>query len=235
MNRFALLLAWRYMLGAQHEKNISIMVKICFLGILIGSFSLTLVTAIMNGFEKATHEKMQGVHAQATIRGNGVSLDAQAIGHVLLAEFPEVQSYSPTSLHQAIIQPADSDDVTNVIMLKAVNPKTESLVTALDSKIIESLGPDKTVAGILTGKSIIIGKALADQLNIKVGDTINILYTHDEQARSRRITLQEDQAVVSGILSSGIEEFDTALILCSFDYFDALFPEYGITQFKPQA
>ncbi len=42
MNKLSLLITWRYLLGARTEKNISIMVLICFLGIFIGAFALAL-------------------------------------------------------------------------------------------------------------------------------------------------------------------------------------------------
>lgn len=232
MNPFSSLLAWRYIIGARHEKNISSMIKVCFLGILIGSFSLTLVTAIMNGFEKATHEKIQGIHAQLIMRSNRDLLDRESVSQVLDKEFENIQSYSPTSIHQAIIQPENSDDVTNVVMLKAIDPHKEKNVTTLDSKIIQSFNENKSLVGTVFDNNIVIGKALAEQLNIKVGDTVRILFTRDEQARSHRITLQQEFARIAGIFATGIEEFDTNLALTSFSFFEKLFPEYGITQFN---
>lgn len=207
------------------------MIKICFLGILIGSFSLTLVTAIMNGFEKATHEKMQGIHAQLIMRSPHDSLDEQAVSQVLIHEFPQVAAFSPTALHQAIIQPYGSNDVTNVIMLKAIHPEKETAVTSLNSKIIASI-TQNTLIHTIKDDAIVIGKSMADQLNIKVGDTVHLLYTQDESSYSRRITLQQKSVHVAGVFSTGIEEFDNTLALCSFSLFNALFPEYGITQFN---
>ena len=64
MNNLTLLITWRYILGARSDKNISIMMLICFLGIFIGAFALALVASIMNGFEKVTHRKLQGIHSQ---------------------------------------------------------------------------------------------------------------------------------------------------------------------------
>src|SRR5665213_1104552 len=109
MNKITLLLAWRYVIGAKHEKNIASMVKVSFLSILIGAFSLALVTAIMNGFEKATHEKMQSIHAQIIIRADGRQLAYPEIAKILKAEFPAIQSFSPTSMRQLIVQANGSD------------------------------------------------------------------------------------------------------------------------------
>ena len=57
------------------RENISVMIKICFLSILIGTCALTLVAAIMKGFETATHKKLQGVHADITINAYDKAID----------------------------------------------------------------------------------------------------------------------------------------------------------------
>lgn len=208
------------------------MIIICFVGILIGSFALALVTAIMNGFEKATHEKIQGVHAQLIMRAHNQTLDNDAISKVLSDEFPAIASFSPTSLGQAIIQSEGSDDVSNIIMLKAIDPEKESDTTNFSTTLVAAIHNQATLKTLIKNNDIVLGKAMADQLSIAVGDMITILYTPDQESRSRRITLLEKQARVVGFFATGIEEFDSALALCSFDFFDTLFPDHGVTQFN---
>jgi lipoprotein-releasing system permease protein len=231
MNTFSLMLAWRYILGSGHQKNIGSMVKICFISICIGSFSLALVTAIMNGFEKATHEKIQGIQAQITMRSSHDCLDEQAVSEVLEKEFPSIEAFSPTSVRQVIIQKQLSDDITNVALLKAINPEKESKVTTLNNTIIESTS-NKSLVSTISDSTIIIGKTLAENISVKIGDTVNLLYSQDEKARSYRITLAQKTAVVAGIFTTGIEEFDAAMALCSFSFFDTIFPDYGVSQFN---
>ena len=79
MNKFTLKLALKYLRGAQDKKSISTMVGISFIGILIGSFSLMLSLAIMNGFEAATYERLQSIHAQLIIRAFGSPINMQSL------------------------------------------------------------------------------------------------------------------------------------------------------------
>jgi lipoprotein-releasing system permease protein len=206
------------------------MAKLCFLSIFISSFSLALVMAIMNGFEKATHEKMQGIHAQIIMRAYGEELAVPSIDKVIAAEFPDVLATSPTGLRQAIIQPETSDDVTNMIMIKAVDPERESHVTNFNTKISSGIEKENNLSSLIHGNQIIIGTTLAKNLELKIGDTVNILFTNDTQARSRKITLGETKAVVAGIFSTGIDEFDASLALCALPFFNTVFPDTGITQ-----
>ena len=230
MNSLTLLLAWRYALGSRQEKSIAIMVRICFLGILIGSFSLALVIAIMNGFEKVTHEKMQSIHAQIIMKSYHNSLNYQAISSVIHNEFPEVEAISPTSLHQVIIQPQNSDDITNLIALKAIDPHAEINVTTFNKKIMSAITHEKTLPATASNNLILIGQTLAKNLDLKPGDTINVLFTHEEQTTSRKISFNITQAIIGGIFNTGIDEFDSAMALCSFSFFNTMFPDTDITQ-----
>lgn len=231
MKTIAAHIARRYIRGARFEKNISRMVKVSFISILIGSFALALVASIMRGFEYATHEKMQSIHAQVIIRSfDGSPLDYDAIAPVLRQEFGAIQAFGPSSMRQAIAQAQGSDDITHVVALKGIDPYKEGLVTSFDQKIIESVNNDKKIAATITENNILIGKTLAQSLNVKVGDPINLLFSRDEEARSRKITLGSINARVGGIFSTGIDEFDAGMAVCSLAFFDLTFPDVGVTQ-----
>lgn len=230
MNNVPFKIARRYIRGTALEKNISRMVKVCFFSILIGSFALALVASIMRGFEYATHAKMQSIHAQINIRAFDDSpLDYNAIASVLNEEFPAIHSFGPSSTRSAIIQAQNSDDITHVIALKGVDPHKEGLVTALNQKVVQTATNEKTIAGALQEKGLLIGDTLAQSLNVKVGDPITILFTRDESSRARRITLGAIDGTIGGIFNTGIDEFDTGLALCSLGFFNQVFPDVGIT------
>ena len=233
MNKLSLLITWRYLLGARTEKNISIMVLICFLGIFIGAFALALVASIMNGFEKATHQKLRSIHAQIIMRSLGNELDADKISEVLKSEFPEIQSFSPSSYKQIIIQKPGSQEITNAVILKAIDPTMEEKTSSIGEKIIQGIGNTKSLTALVGDDRIVIGKKLAETLGLKVGDTIDLLYISD-QIKNRKITLSKKDVQVSGIFSTGIEEFDSNLILGSFFLLNSLFDQSGVNQFNIQ-
>lgn len=228
MKRITLLLSWRYLLGATYEKNISTMTLICFLGIIIGSFSLALVVSIMNGFEQVTHEKMQGIHAQIIIKAYGDDIDFEKIKPVLQNEFPAIAAVSPNSTKQGIIQKMGSDDITNVVMIKGINPEQEAQVSILEEKI--SKPKLATLQSLLHDNHVLIGKSLAETLECTIDDHVNILFTKEEQLRSKRVTFDHKEAIIGGIFNTGIDEFDQSLIFCSLPFFNKLFPDNGITQ-----
>lgn len=227
------LLGWRYLIGARYEKNISLMIVICFCGIFIGTLALALVASIMNGFEKVTHQKLQGIHSQIIMRSYGNELNAPAIESVLKT-IPSVQAYSPTAFKQVIIQNPDSDDITNAVLLKGIDPELEQTTSSIDSKIKEHTGADASLPALIHGNHIAIGTKLAQNLNLSVGDEIDLLYISQEKIKSRKITLDKQTAIISALFSTGIEEFDSSLVISSLDFLKQLYPDAGVTQFNLQ-
>jgi lipoprotein-releasing system permease protein len=229
MQSLSRMIAWRYAIGSIKEKNIAIMIKLSFLSIFISSFALALIMAIMNGFEKATHEKIQGIHAQIIIRAHGQELDSNEIDKFITQEFPQIQATSPTSVNQVILQAQNSDDISHLVVLKAIDPARESKITIFDSKIIKSMG-NKDLVSTVFANTIAIGQKMAEDLQVNVGDTINILFSNSQNSHSRKITLEQSSAKIGGIFSTGIDEFDSGLALSSIQFFSTLFPDIGITQ-----
>lgn len=229
MQNLSRMLAWRYAVGSIKEKNIATMIKLTFLCIFLSSFALALVIAIMNGFEKATHEKIQGIHAQIIMRAHGQELNWPIIEQVISQELPEIEAVSPTSTGQIILQTQNSDDISNLVILKAIDPAKESKITIFDQKITQST-TQKNLSHTVFDTTIAIGDKLAKNLQVNIGDTVNVLFSNTQNSQSKKITLELSSARVGGIFTTGIEEFDAGLVLCSLSFFNALFPDIGITQ-----
>ena len=229
MNFSTWLIAWRYLMGSHHERSISMMVKICFLGIFIGSCALALVMAVMDGFEQATHEKMQGIHAHLIMKSNGQTLDAKAIGTVIEREFPEITGYSPQSIGQAILSADDNNDMANIVMLKGIDPEKESLTSSIASKVINPM-PTKNLQSIIQANQVLIGSQSAASLNLAVGDTIELIHVADQNSKKGSINLEKTTATVGGIFKTGIEEFDAGLIFCSHELYSQMFAQEGVDQ-----
>ncbi|GMU19554.1 MAG: hypothetical protein AMXMBFR12_07460 [Candidatus Babeliales bacterium] len=227
------LLGWRYLLGARFEKNISLMILICFCGIFIGTLALALVASVMNGFEKVTHQKLQGIHSQIIMRGAGKELNGPAI-EAALKEIPEVAAFSPGIYKQVIIQNPESDDISNAVIIKGINSQLEASTSAIAQKITGYEGLSASLSSLVSNNAIIIGSKLAELLNIIPGDSVDLLYIGSEKIKNRKITLDTHQARVSGIFTTGIEEFDSGLILGSLDLVKTMFGTTGISQYNIQ-
>jgi lipoprotein-releasing system permease protein len=227
----SLFIAWRYLHGPKQERTISAMIKICFIGILIGSCALALVLGVMNGIEKVTHEKLQGVHAQIIMRAHGKTLAVNEIAAIIAKEFPEIRAWSPSDTRQGIIQHPDSDDISNVILLRGIDPEKEEQTTALGKKITNgSAGHPKELPHIFTANRLMIGNKLAENLDFYPGNKAYLLITQDTHSRSRKINLDRIDTSIGGTFKTGIDEFDAGVVFCTLDFLQELFPDSGPTQ-----
>lgn len=228
MNSFSLKLALSYLRGAKNKKSISTMVAISFIGILIGSFSLMLTLAIMHGFEIATYEKLQSIHAQITIKAFGNPINMQSLSKVLNNEFPEVEQFAPNVTQQVIIKNSETDDVSTVVAIKGIDPKKQRLVNNLEQKISPIRGKHAQLTDVVHDNTVLIGEKLAASLDVNIGDTITMLFAPDEPRR-KKIHLTQKDALIGGFFKTGIEEFDAHLVFGDLAFVHDLFPDAGIT------
>jgi lipoprotein-releasing system permease protein len=135
----------RYLKFKKKDRNIALMIKICFLGILIGTFSLMLTLIITNGFEKSIHEKMQGINSQVLIYSPGERIDQEGIKNFLQKKFgDQITGISGNSIRQVLI---DKNKNQSVLFLKGIDPVEEAKVTNIAEKIILPV-----ISGEMTGK-----------------------------------------------------------------------------------
>lgn len=227
----AFFLAQRILFANVYQKSLSTMTIICFIGIFIGAFSLALVTAIMNGFEVAIHEKMQGIHANVIMQSYRGGINMDALTPILHKEFPEISSFSPMATHHVLLR-SDSqseEDTPLVAIIKGINPITEINTSSLSQKIIRTL-PNNSFIQLFHNNQIIIGKKLAEYNKISIGDTIELLFLRDDHIHGKKVIFDSQKAVISGIFDTGIDEFDNGIVYCSLNFLEKLYPNIDVDQ-----
>lgn len=204
------------------------MIYICAISICIGTSSLALVAAIMNGFEKETHKKLQGVHADLIIRANDTTLNYSTLRTVLLTEFKEnIAAITPTAQHTVMIQSADDTANTHLALLMGIDPFTHPAVSTLDTTRLHKKIP---LADALKDNHILIGHSLAQLMKSEAGASAHLLYPEEDAPSYNTLTLDSTETTISDIFNTGIDEWDSSILFCSLSYFMDLFPEAGIAQ-----
>ncbi len=224
----SMFLAWRFLWFKGKDKNISFMVKICFLSIFIGTFSLMLTLIIMNGFEKVIHDKMQGINAQVIISSPGNRLNYDDLRKTLKQDFaPVVQQVSGNSIKQVIVE---HNDMRSILFIKGVDIEREEDVSTLVSKIIQPMNLKRLKSNVLSNllgdDQILIGYKTAKEQHIKVGDKLSILIP--EAGGKKKIFLNQKTVEVAGIFRIGLDEYDSNFAFTSLSYLNDIFDEQGV-------
>ena len=234
MNFLSTKIAWNYLRFREKDKNISFMIKICFIGIFIGTFALMLTLIITNGFEKVIHEKMQGITSQVVIHAPGKRIDDENIKEVIQKEFPQyITAMSSSSVRQLIL---DHNDQQNILFVKGIEPEHEGKVSSIEQKIIKprlhstnsvGLSPSESennlLSNLLEKNQIIIGHKLAHGHNLKIGDEVKLLVPKPQ--RKDQIALKKTKAIISGIFKVGLEEYDNNFAYSSLDFLKSVLNE----------
>jgi len=105
-----------------------------------------------------------------------------------------------------------SDTKSIAAMISGIEPSREKL----NSKLFESLHEGKYLENSDTNV-IYIGKELANNLKVKIGDTLSFVGTGADYS------FCADNVVVKGIFSTGLYEFDSASSFVNKKYFDEVF------------
>ncbi|MFT6765273.1 MAG: lipoprotein-releasing system permease protein [Alteromonas naphthalenivorans] len=220
----ATFLAWRYAKQAIRQSTLQTMLWICFGSIFVGTFSLALIVSIMSGFESETQKKLQGIYPDIIIESpTGTFLDAPPLIKHLKKNFSTIAHTCTYSSQQVLIQAPHTQEPTIVGILKGITPEEER-VTNLHTKY--QLAPNVQ----LKGPHVIIGKTIAETLNKEVGETITLLYSANPHAQLNNIRFSSLEVTIAGLISTGMTEYDNALVIAHQGFVTSLFEEECINQ-----
>jgi lipoprotein-releasing system permease protein len=198
----SLAIGLRYTRAKRRTGFISFISGVSILGIAVGMIALITTIAVMTGFQEEYRTRLLSMVAHATISGVGESLpDWQ--GAVRLAhEDKRVVGAAPYIEREAMLQGNSEQGV----LLRGVLPDREGEVSVLAKKMIVG-----KLSDLQPGKfDILLGKELALELGVGVGDKITVLVAEGNVTPIGFIPRAKAFTVV-GIFEAGMQEYDLGL------------------------
>ena len=183
--------------GNSFSSNASIL---AIIGLSIGLFSLIITLSIIKGFENVLDEKLSNIDGKVRVQnilGKPISNPEKLDSLLSDIDFPlEIAPY-----------------IRGTAMIR-VGGNTDGVIIEGVDKI-----PDQTYFDLknytINKDDIIIGKALADEMGISIGDQIIItpLASPIDNAINQKFNLME----VIGFIDSGMQEYDKTIAYTSLD------------------
>jgi lipoprotein-releasing system permease protein len=214
---FELFVALRYLLARRRQAFISVISLISTIGVAVGVMALVIALALMTGLQRELRDRILGSTAHVYVWKKGGIEDYRAEVEKLRA-LEGVAGAGPAILGKALIS---SDQADAFISLKGIDPALEPSVTdigrAMQQGSIDALVP----AGEDALPGILIGRNLAMQLGVTVGDTASLLTPQGTLSpmgmipRTRRVR-------IAGIYALGLYEFDAAHGFVSLEFSERL-------------
>ena len=207
-------------LGSSHNLSfISFVSYLSITGLAIGIAVLILTLGILKGFEKEVQEKIIGFDGHIRIRGflgNPIS-DYQPQLDSVLTSISEISGRLPYIHHAAT---ARISGKTEAVLVEAFDQNTAENVLQTKKSLVA--GNFDLINSALDRPGIIIGKVLADKLNVnKIGQLITLmdLTSIGKPGRAPRIL----QFEIKGIYKTGLNEYDESIVYIDLKVAQRLF------------
>jgi lipoprotein-releasing system permease protein len=167
-----------------------------FLGIMLGVAILIIVMSVMNGFKTDLTNKILGLNPHIVIQSNGFEIKDNFISSLKI-KFKNI-NISKTYTGEGIVISSES---AKGIIIKGIDKKNKESLNFLQNNIASGNLKkfDKNTA--------FVGSELAFNLNLKVGDKINLTSTAFVATPFGGLPKQET-FIISGIFNTGFFEFD---------------------------
>lgn len=174
LSRYIFLVGTRYGISHRHSHLVSFISRLSTAGLIIGVALLILVMSIMNGFDKELRENILGVMPQAAIyHRHAIEQPEQLIAE--LKKHPQVLAASPFVQLQGFLGYQKRVAPVNIFGIDAVQEHTTSkLPQFLPEGTLEKLASNEA--------AIIIGRGVAEKLNVQVADTISLIISVEGNA-----------------------------------------------------
>ena len=167
-----------------------------FLGIMLGVAILIIVMSVMNGFREELTQRILGFNSHISIKPYDIKIDDEFY-HNLKKKYKDAEVIKTFNGEAVII----TNDLAKGILIRGIDVKEIQNMNFFKKNII-----DGNLNNFGNGK-IVIGKQLAVELGVVVGDKINIMSSSLIATPLGTIPKQSTY-IISAVFSSGLYEFD---------------------------
>ncbi|MDR1494897.1 MAG: lipoprotein-releasing ABC transporter permease subunit [Rickettsiales bacterium] len=207
--KYEFFIALRYLRDRRKEKFISLTTYFSFLGIMLGVGTLIVVMSVMNGFREELIGKIVGANAHLSIfpRGESAQRYEEIIDHLKNDE--AIDHLNPL-LESPVVLSSGSVAVGG--LARAIR----SGDLAQKKIFYESIKNQDEIRGFDSGRSVIVGNRLAQNLGLEVGDSLKIISPGTSATPFGLIPRVKTYRVFSKF-ESGMYEYDTSVVFIPFE------------------
>jgi len=195
------LIALRNLRPKKKEGFLKVISTFSFIGIMLGVAILIIVMSVMNGFRTDLTNKILGFNPHLIIKPYNDEKINSSFKKKLSNNFKNLKFLDSFSGEGVVM----NGETTKGVLIKGLDQNNKKNSIFLEKILIEGS------ENIISGNGVVVGKQLAFNLNLKIGDKINLLSSAFINTPFGGLPKQEIY-IVKGIFSSGFYEFDQNVI-----------------------
>ncbi|RZJ42073.1 MAG: lipoprotein-releasing ABC transporter permease subunit [Brevundimonas sp.] len=201
-------LAVRYLRARRKEGGIALIAIISYVAIALAVMALITVMSIMAGFRATLLDRMLSFNGHMYVTGELLKQPDRDAAVARLKTVPGVVFVTPMTNDQSIVR---AGGATTGAIIRGVAPadlhSMEYVYDSLSDEAKRTFGQ-----GAYGGDNILIGKALAEGLGLRVGDPISLYSPTGASSAFGNLGGLEKTYRVGGLFTSGTSDFDQAFI-----------------------
>jgi lipoprotein-releasing system permease protein len=211
---FELLLALRYL--RPKRTFVSVITLISVIGVMLGVAVLIIVISVMSGFDRQLREKLLGFNAHLRVIQPGELLSNREEVMARIMANPRVKGVAPFVQGKVLLetQPPVGGTLVDAPIVRGVDAQREGGVSDLPKSIKEG-------EFNLRGNGLILGRELANNLGLRVGDRVsiyspaNLKKMKDSRRNGKEEAVLPDEYTVKGVFDVGYYEFNANVVITS--------------------
>lgn len=200
-------IALRYIRARRHSGIASFITLASVFGMALGVAALIVVLSVMNGLETELRTRLLSMTAHATLAN---PREGVTDWRVLRAQIVDQEGVTGVSPYVNVEGMLASGYNLNPALIRGILPDEEATVSGLDDFMRAGSLKDLEAGG----QRIILGRLLALNLGVGVGNRVNLLVPQIDNGRP---AAQLRSFLVSGIFVAGVQDHDAGLALIHLD------------------
>src|ERR1700760_4318879 len=200
---FEWMLSARYLRARRREGFISVIAGFSFLGIMLGVATLIIVMAVMNGFRKELLDKILGLNGHLLVQPLESPLTDWKDVTDRISQVRGIRLAAPVVDGQGL---GSSPFNATGVFIRGIRADDLNKLTSISKNIKQG-----TLEGFDDGQGIAIGRRLADQLSVRVGDTVTLVAPRGA-VTPMGTTPRIKPYKVAAVFEIGMSEYDAAFV-----------------------
>lgn len=205
---FERIVAWRYLRAKRKEGVTSMVAIISFVGIMLGVAALIVVMAVMNGFREELLSRILGTNGHLIVQPVDTTLEDYDAVAKRISGVSGIKSAIPLVEGQVLAQGNISSGAFAVVRGIRGADLAKTSIVANNVR-------DGTISNFDTSEGVAVGKRLAENLGLVIGDTITLLSPEGDVTAMGTTPRVKGYPVVA-IFEVGMSEFDASVIYMPF-------------------
>jgi len=208
---FEWFIGFRYLRAKHKQGFISLISLISVAGITVGVIALIVVLAVYSGFTNGLRDQILGVNSHIIVQRMGGKIDNYNLIRDRILTVKDVTGASPYLYAQTLLS---SSSGGNGVVLRGMDPVTAENVVGLARQMVEGSIHDLTNNDNPRVPHIILGKNLATNLRVDVGEKVRLI-SPSGPLTPMGVIPKIKTCKVSGIFETGMFEYDSTLAYMS--------------------